>query len=462
MSPARVFGLVFALLALRSARAQSDTEIFFLVDMNVQTAIGAFDPAADTVVVRGALNGWGCSQAMADTDGDGIFELELQVPAHALGAGGFKYNLGCSDRWETGGDRFYQVTGTEPDADADGFKEVILEPVFYDNVSEAGPDVELLFQVDMNVQVSLGAFDPAVDTVVARGSLNAWACSVPMVDPDGDGVFELEIQVPAHPIRNGEYKYNISCGNRWEQGGNRVYQVTGQEPDADGDGFLEVIVGPRFFDDNSGGADVEVLFRVDMSAQIAMGLFAPDLETVVVRGGLNNWGCSAAMAAGDLGIYSLEVQVPGHLLGTGEFKYNISCNDGRWELRGNRGYQVTGTEPDADGDGFLEILSDVNVPLFDDQGLPAEIFIRGDGDADGMLNITDGIFVLNYLFSGGVAAPSCEDAADANDDGTLNITDPIYVLSFLFTGGPPPLEPGPAACGPDPSPDDLGPCTYSC
>jgi hypothetical protein len=86
-------------------------------------------------------------------------------------------------------------------------------------------------------------------------------------------------------------------------------------------------------------------------------------------------------------------------------------------------------------------------------------FHRGDSNADGMINITDGIFVLNYLFLGG-PTPPCLEAANPNDDSALNITDGIYILNFLFLGGPAPTEPGPMdkPCGPDSvgSPKDLG------
>jgi hypothetical protein len=70
-------------------------------------------------------------------------------------------------------------------------------------------------------------------------------------------------------------------------------------------------------------------------------------------------------------------------------------------------------------------------------------FIRGDVDASGPpANITDGIYILNYLFTGG-DAPPCFDAADTDNSGTHNITDGIYILNYLFTGGaapPPPLD----------------------
>ena len=91
-------------------------------------------------------------------------------------------------------------------------------------------------------------------------------------------------------------------------------------------------------------------------------------------------------------------------------------------------------------------------------------FRRGDSNADGGCNITDGIFTLNFLFLGG-PEPPCSEAADANNDGGLNITDGIYVLNYLFLGGPEPPPPGPTDCGVDPdpagSPGDIGCASYT-
>jgi ELWxxDGT repeat protein len=91
------------------------------------------------------------------------------------------------------------------------------------------------------------------------------------------------------------------------------------------------------------------------------------------------------------------------------------------------------------------------------EGHPA--FRRGDGNADGKVDIADALVLLSALFSGG-PAPPCPDAADADDDGRLAITDAIYELQWLFQGGPEPPSPGPGACGPDGTGDGLARCAY--
>ena len=94
------------------------------------------------------------------------------------------------------------------------------------------------------------------------------------------------------------------------------------------------------------------------------------------------------------------------------------------------------------------------------QGVIPSGFRRGDSNASGDLNITDGVFVLNYLFLGG-PEPPCQDSADANDDNQLNIPDGVFILNDLFLGGTTPPAPGPDACGPDPSADELPLCNYT-
>jgi hypothetical protein len=89
----------------------------------------------------------------------------------------------------------------------------------------------------------------------------------------------------------------------------------------------------------------------------------------------------------------------------------------------------------------------------------ASQFQRGDAGtpSDGSVDISDAIAILGYLFLGS-GTPPCLDAADVDDSGVIDIADPVNLLTFLFQGGVTPPAPGPVACGPDGSDDDLPDC----
>ena len=94
------------------------------------------------------------------------------------------------------------------------------------------------------------------------------------------------------------------------------------------------------------------------------------------------------------------------------------------------------------------------------QGPAGAVFVRGDADDNGLLNLTDAIFSLNYLFVGGVE-PTCFDSADSDNNGSIQLTDGIFTLMFLFNGGDAPPAPG-TECGEDPADpaDEIGCDTY--
>ncbi|MCA8960075.1 MAG: hypothetical protein KDC38_06160, partial [Planctomycetes bacterium] len=88
-------------------------------------------------------------------------------------------------------------------------------------------------------------------------------------------------------------------------------------------------------------------------------------------------------------------------------------------------------------------------------------FRRGDCNVDGAVDVSDSVFLLNFLFVPGSDAPVCNDACDSNDDGVRDISDPVYLLAYLFLPGSP-APPGPfPMCGGDGSVDGLDCPIYS-
>jgi len=123
---------------------------------------------------------------------------------------------------------------------------------------------------------------------------------------------------------------------------------------------------------------------------------------------------------------------------------------------------------------FFDVALDEDevLDLFDDPGGdcdepppdPRPTFVRGDSNSSGVVDLTDGVNTLNFLFLGG-PPPACVDSADADDSGALAITDAVLTFGYLFLGDRPPAPPTPGAtvyssedCGVDPQVEtpDLG------
>lgn len=79
------------------------------------------------------------------------------------------------------------------------------------------------------------------------------------------------------------------------------------------------------------------------------------------------------------------------------------------------------------------------------RGNAAVRFRRGDGNADGAVDISDATATLDWLFRGN-DKPPCVDATDANGTAGTDISDASFLLNFLFLGGAAPAAPFPA-CG---------------
>jgi hypothetical protein len=67
-------------------------------------------------------------------------------------------------------------------------------------------------------------------------------------------------------------------------------------------------------------------------------------------------------------------------------------------------------------------------------------FRCGDATKDGVVDIADAIFLLNYVFKGG-DPPDPLELGDVNSNGVVDLEDIVYLLNYLFKGGPAPCEP---------------------
>jgi len=66
--------------------------------------------------------------------------------------------------------------------------------------------------------------------------------------------------------------------------------------------------------------------------------------------------------------------------------------------------------------------------------------VCGDANGDGIVNIGDAVFIINYIFKGG-PAPVPLSNADANCDSEINVADGVYIVNYVFKSGPDPCCP---------------------
>jgi C1A family cysteine protease len=64
-------------------------------------------------------------------------------------------------------------------------------------------------------------------------------------------------------------------------------------------------------------------------------------------------------------------------------------------------------------------------------------YICGDANDSRAVDISDVVYLIAYIFSGG-PAPVSTTAGDANCDGGIDVSDAVYLISYIFSGGPAP------------------------
>lgn len=68
------------------------------------------------------------------------------------------------------------------------------------------------------------------------------------------------------------------------------------------------------------------------------------------------------------------------------------------------------------------------------------VLMEGDADCSGQVSIADVVFLINYIFSGGMP-PYDRNAADPDESCAISIADAVYIINYIFAGGNDP-QPG--------------------
>ena len=67
-------------------------------------------------------------------------------------------------------------------------------------------------------------------------------------------------------------------------------------------------------------------------------------------------------------------------------------------------------------------------------------YICGDADASESVNVSDAVYIINYVFNAGSPAPNPLESGDVNCDELVNVSDAVYIINYVFSGGPAPCS----------------------
>ncbi len=87
---------------------------------------------------------------------------------------------------------------------------------------------------------------------------------------------------------------------------------------------------------------------------------------------------------------------------------------------------------------FVSDNEDVMEGFYIDDVKLGPLYVSGDANRNGEINIADVVFLVNYLFRNGMA-PWPVLAGDANGNMEVEIADAVYLVNYLFKGGPQPF-----------------------
>lgn len=261
--------------------------ITFKVNMKVMRELGFFDPATQTLHVRGSFNSWGDGSDLSDADADLIYEGQINVGTGASIAYKFVVKTAGNVTWEDNiSDRQLPLTGSDQ----------VLAPVEWNN------GVKL--RVSMSVPITTAVFDPATQFVSVAGGFNDWlgtgsgitdgdsatARKFQLTDSNNDQIYEANVPIGTSSV---QYKFTINRNSTgkvasWENDPNRTIDPVGMTLGAP-------TQKDELWNRDAGGLfkTGTMLFQVDITPLKELGLFdETEGDTLQLRGEFNGWNAA--------------------------------------------------------------------------------------------------------------------------------------------------------------------------
>ncbi len=259
---------------------------------------------------------------------------------------------------------------------------------------------------------------------------------------------------------------DLVVGGKWLERALMVFLNKGDASFTDGQSFRGLVIEDLQIEDLNADGSLDLVSTNDSLQNLTLFLSEADLTYAKVTDleAAESAGATAALDIDNDGDLDLAVT-------TGFSLLVVFLNDGRGRFErkwlfvsGGGGIPQAG---DLNGDGKVDIVTQGASIIFNltippasrdgnHNGVPDEcetVFLRGDANADGEIDVADAIFIAEHLFLTR-RAPRCQKSADADDSGSLELLDAVDLLGYIFKGEAGPRSPFPD-CGIDPLEDLL-------
>jgi hypothetical protein len=253
-----------------------------------------FDPANDTVEIRGSLyNNWQSGISLVRVGTTTVYTNTFDITEVSPGSRvEFKFHTyGFNDNWEylqgyiytNGGNRAFILSSSAQ----------TLTPVYFNDVW--GGNSLLAVQVDMKPQIVVSNFDPGVDTVEVRGSWDGFSSGVMLTNNPASAtsnIYSQTFSIASPPPGGlGAYKFHYyGSHDIWESreslgADNRFMLVSNTAT------VLPLVQFNNHGTNDLLFADTYVTFSVNMTnaAGTDSYVFDPDFDSLFINGNFLGW-----------------------------------------------------------------------------------------------------------------------------------------------------------------------------